>query len=161
MANITRFDPFGEMLTLRDTMDRIFDERLLRPLTWRSFEGEALSPALDVHENGDEIVVEAALPGMAPEDVDITITGQTLTLRGEMKASSAENGDQYLYRERRFGTFHRQLQLPVRVEGERADATFEHGVLTLRIPKADEVKPRQIQVRAAPKTVASSDGSSA
>lgn len=161
MANITRFDPFGEMLTLRDTMDRIFDERLLRPLTWRSFEGEALSPALDVHENGDEIVVEAALPGMAPEDVDITITGQTLTLRGEMKASSAENGDQYLYRERRFGTFHRQLQLPVRVEGERADATFEHGVLTLRIPKADEVKPRQIQVRAAPKTVAPSDGSSA
>jgi HSP20 family protein len=161
MANITRFDPFGEMLTLRDTMDRIFDERLMRPLTWRSFDGEALSPALDVHENGDEIVVEAALPGMAPEDVDITITGQTLTLRGEMKASSAENGDQYLYRERRFGTFHRQLQLPVRVEGERADATFEHGVLTLRIPKADEVKPRQIQVRAAPKTVASSDGSSA
>jgi HSP20 family protein len=161
MANITRFDPFGEMLTLRDTMDRIFDERLLRPLTWRSFEGEALSPALDVHENGDEIVVEAALPGMAPEDVDITITGQTLTLRGEMKASSAENGDQYLYRERRFGTFHRQLQLPVRVEGERADATFEHGVLTLRIPKADEVKPRQIQVRAAPKMVAPSDGSSA
>jgi HSP20 family protein len=149
------------MLTLRDTMDRIFDERLMRPLTWRSFDGEALSPALDVHENGDEIVVEAALPGMAPEDVDITITGQTLTLRGEMKASSAENGDQYLYRERRFGTFHRQLQLPVRVEGERADATFEHGVLTLRIPKADEVKPRQIQVRAAPKAVASSDGSSA
>jgi HSP20 family protein len=161
MANITRFDPFGEMLTLRDTMDRIFDERLLRPLTWRSFDGEALSPALDVHENADEIVVEAALPGMAPEDVDITITGQTLTLRGEMKASAAENGDQYLYRERRFGTFHRQLQLPVRVEGERADATFEHGVLTLRIPKAEEVKPRQIQVRAAPKTVTPSDGSSA
>ena len=65
MANITRFDPFGEMLTLRDTMDRIFDERLLRPMTWRSFDGEGVVAAIDVHENADEIVVEAALPGMA------------------------------------------------------------------------------------------------
>jgi HSP20 family protein len=161
MANITRFDPFGEMLTLRDTMDRLFDERFLRPLTWRSFDGEALSPAIDVHENADEIVVEAALPGMAPEDVDITITGQTLTLRGEMKASAHDEGNQYLYRERRFGAFHRQLQLPTRVEGERAEATFEHGVLTLRIPKADEVKPRQIQVKAAPKAVGPADGTTA
>ena len=161
MANLTRFDPFGDLLSLRDTMDRLFDDRLYRPVTWRSADGDSISPAMDVRQNADEIVVEASLPGLAPEVVDITITGQLLTIRGEVKASEHGEDEQYLYRERRFGSFQRQLQLPVRVEGDRADATFEHGVLTLRIPKADEVKPRQIQVKAAPKRVGPSDGSSA
>ncbi len=162
MANLTRFDPFTDMLNLRDTMDRLFDERLYRPLTWRAFDGEGVVPAIDVHQNADEIVVEAALPGVKPEEVDITITGQTLTLRGEMKADEQVERDQYLYRERRFGSFHRQLQLPVRVEGDQAEATFEHGILTLRIPKAEEVKPRQIQVKATPRQVGPpTDGPSA
>lgn len=153
MTNITRFDPFSDLLTLRDSMDRIFDERFLRPLAWRTVDGESISPALDVHQSADEIVVEAALPGVKPEDVDISITGQTLTLRGEAKSDERVERDQYLYRERRYGTFHRQLQLPVRVQGERAEASFEDGVLTLHIPKAEEVKPRQIQVKAAPRRV--------
>ena len=90
----------------------------------------------------------AALPGIKPEDVEITLTGQTLVIRGEFKADEKITRDQYLYRERRFGSFNRQLQLPVRVEGDKTEATFEHGLLTLRIPKADEVKPRQIQIKA-------------
>ncbi|HET9879070.1 MAG TPA: Hsp20/alpha crystallin family protein [Candidatus Limnocylindria bacterium] len=153
MANITRFDPFSDLLTLRDSMDRMFDERFLRPLTWRGVDGESISPAIDVHQDADWIVVEAALPGVKPEDVDISITGQTLTIRGEAKADERIERDQYLYRERRYGAFHRQLQLPVRVEGERAEADFEDGVLNLRIPKADEVKPRRIEVKAAPRMV--------
>lgn len=153
MANITRFDPFSDLLTLRDSMDRMFDERFLRPLTWRAADGESISPAIDVHQDADWIVVEAALPGVKPEDVDISITGQTLTIRGEAKADERIERDQYLYRERRYGAFHRQLQLPVRVEGERAEADFEDGVLNLRIPKADEVKPRRIEVKAAPRMV--------
>lgn len=153
MANITRFDPFSDLLTLRDSMDRMFDERFLRPLTWRGVDGESISPAIDVHQDADWIVVEAALPGVKPEDVDISITGQTLTIRGEAKADERIECDQYLYRERRYGAFHRQLQLPVRVEGERAEADFEDGVLNLRIPKADEVKPRRIEVKAAPRMV--------
>jgi HSP20 family protein len=159
MANITRFDPFGEMVTLRQAMDRLFEDSLVSPLTLRSFNGEAVAPPLDVHQTPDEIVITAALPGIKPEDVDITITGQTLSIRGEFKADEEISRDQYLYRERRYGTFHRQLQLPVRVQGDAANATFENGELRLSIPKAEEVKPRQIQVKAAPKQVeASTDG---
>jgi HSP20 family protein len=159
MANITRFDPFGEMVTLRQAMDRLFEDSFVSPLTLRTFNGEAIAPPLDVHQTADEIVVTAALPGIKPDDVDITITGQTLSIRGEMKATEEISRDQYLYRERRYGTFHRQLQLPVRVQGDAAAASFEDGVLTLRIPKSEEVKPRQIQVKAAPKRVEpSTDG---
>lgn len=160
MANLTRFDPFSEMVTLRQAMDRLFEDSFVSPLTLRNGNGEAPGPALDVHETADDIVVSAALPGLKPEDVDITITGQTLSIRGEFKADEKVERDQYLYRERRYGTFHRQLQLPVRVQGDNATATFDAGVLTLSIPKAEEVKPRQIQVKAAPKQVESSaDGS--
>ena len=156
MANITLFDPFGEMVTLRQAMDRLFEDSLVSPLTLRSFNGEAVAPPLDVHQTADEIVVTAALPGIRPDDVDITITGQTLSIRGEFKADEEISRDQYLYRERRYGTFHRQIQLPVRVQGDAANATFENGELRLSIPKAEEVKPRQIQVKAAPKQVAAS-----
>jgi HSP20 family protein len=159
MANITRFDPFGEMVTLRQAMDRLFEDSFVSPLTLRGYNGEAPALALDVHQTADEIVVTAALPGIKPEDVDITITGQTLSIRGELKADEEVERDQYLYRERRFGSFQRQLQLPVRVQGEATTATFENGVLTLSIPKAEDVKPRQIQVKASPKQVEpSTDG---
>jgi HSP20 family protein len=159
MANITRFDPFSEMVTLRQAMDRLFEDSFVNPLTLRSYNGEAPGPALDVHETGDEIVVTAALPGLKAEDVNITITGQTLTVRGEFKADDKVKREQYLYRERRYGSFQRQLQLPVRVQGDAATASFEDGVLTLAIPKAEEVKPRQIEVKPAPKQVEpSTDG---
>jgi len=156
MANLTRFDPLSEMVTLRQAMDRLFEDSFVSPLTLRAYNGEAPAPALDVHETGDEIVVTAALPGLKPEDVDITITGQTLSIRGEFKADEKVERDQYLYRERRYGSFHRQLQLPVRVQGDAATATFEDGVLRLSIPKAEEVKPRQIGIKPAPKQVESS-----
>jgi len=156
MANITRFDPFGEMVTLRQAMDRLFEDSVVSPISWRSLTGDTGAPALDVHQTDDEIVVTAALPGLKPEDVEITITGQTLSLRGEFKGDDEVKRDQYLYRERRFGSFHRQVQLPVRVQGDQANATFEDGVLTLSIPKAEEVKPRQIQVKASPRRVEAS-----
>ncbi len=151
MANITRFDPFGEMVTLRQAMDRLVEDSFVSPLTWRTYDGEAAMPAIDVHQTDDAIVVTAALPGLKAEDVDITITGQTLSIRGEFKADEEVKRDQYIYRERRYGSFRRQLQLPTRVQGDHADASFEDGVLTLSIPKAEEVKPRQIQVKAAAK----------
>ena len=162
MANITRFDPFGEMVTLRQAMDRLFEDSFVNPLTLRPYNGDAPAPALDVHETGDDIVITAALPGMKAEDVDITITGQTLSIRGEFKADEKVEKGQYLYRERRHGSFHRQLQLPVRVQGDAATASYEDGLLTLTIPKAEEVKPRQIEIKATPKKVAAStDGESA
>lgn len=149
MANITRFDPLGEMVSLRSAMDRLFEDSFVSPLGWRTVNGtDNINPPVDVHETPDDIVVTASLPGVKADDVDITITGQNLTVRGEFKADDEIKRDQYLYRERRHGSFSRSLQLPVRVEGERAEATFTDGVLTLRIPKADEVKPRQIRISA-------------
>jgi HSP20 family protein len=150
MANITRYDPLGEMVSLRSAMDRLFEDSFVSPLTWRTIGGgtESITPAIDVHETADELVVTAALPGIKAEDVEITMTGQTLTLRGEFKADDEVKKDQYLYRERRFGSFSRTLQLPVRVQGDRAQASFTDGVLTLSIPKAEEVKPRQIRINA-------------
>ena len=150
MANITRYDPLGEMVSLRSAMDRLFEDSFVSPLTWRTIGGgsDTLTPPIDVHETADEIVVTAALPGMKADDVEITMTGQTLTMRGEFKADDEIEKDQYLYRERRFGSFSRTLQLPVRVEGDRAQADFTDGVLQLSIPKAEEVKPRQIRINA-------------
>ncbi len=149
MANITRFDPVGEMVSLRSAMDRLFEDSFVSPMGWRTISGgESVMPAIDVHETADDLVVTAVLPGVKPEDVEITMTGQTLTLRGELKADDEVERDQYLYRERRYGSFSRSLQLPVRVEGDQAEATFTDGILRLRIPKAEEVKPRQIRINA-------------
>lgn len=159
MANITRFNPLNEMVTLRSAMDRLFDDSFVSPLSWRAFNGDAVAPAVDVQETADEIIVTAALPGLKAEDVDITITGQSLSIRGEFKEDEKVERGQYLYRERRFGTFQRQLQLPVRVQSDAATATFEDGVLTLSVPKAEEVKPRQIQIKPVAKPVEdSTDG---
>ena len=147
MANITRFDPLSEMVSLRSAMDRLFEDSFVNPVSWRTIAGgDNVTPALDVHETGEDLVVTAALPGLKAEDVEITMTGQNLTLRGEFKADESIKREQFLYRERRFGSFNRSIQLPVRVQGERAEATFTDGILTLRIPKAEEVKPRQIRI---------------
>jgi HSP20 family protein len=149
MANITRYDPLGEMVSLRSAMDRLFEDSFILPVAGRgNGSGDGITPPIDVHETADEIVLTAALPGMKADDLDITMTGQTLTLKGEFKADDEVKRDQYLYRERRFGSFSRTLQLPVRVQGDRAEASFTDGVLTLSIPKAEEVKPRQIRINA-------------
>jgi HSP20 family protein len=149
MANITRFDPLSEMVSLRSAMDRLFEDSFVSPMSWRTVAGgDTITPPLDVHETENEVVVTAALPGMKADDVEITMVGQTLTLRGEFKADESIDRNQYLYRERRFGSFSRTLQLPVRVQGDGAEATFTDGVLRLAIPKAAEAKPRQIRINA-------------
>ena len=143
---ITRFDPFSDLFSLRRSMDRLFDD-FASPLVWRTYDGETISPMVDVHQTADELIVTANLPGVHPEDVDITVTGQTLLIKGEFKADEEVEREQFLYRERRFGSFTRQIQLPVRVQGEKAEATYHNGVLRLAIPKAEEVKPKQISIK--------------
>jgi HSP20 family protein len=147
MSNVTRFDPFGEMVSLRRAMDHLFDDAWVSPMRWRHYTGEPLGVKVDLHQTDDALVVTASLPGVRPEDVEVTITGQTLSISGELKAEEQVEREQYLYRERRTGSFARQLELPVRVEGDKAEATFEHGLLRLTIPKAEDVKPRQIEVK--------------
>jgi HSP20 family protein len=148
MADITRWDPFREMTELRDTMDRLFERGFSQPwrlIAWEN--GEATFP-VDLLETDEEIVVKASLPGVKPEEVAISVTGDTLTIKGETKSEHEEKKPNYYRKELRQGSCHRALTLPVRVEADKADAVFEHGVLTLHLPKAAEMRPKTIEVKA-------------
>lgn len=148
MNMLIRDSAAGEVLSLKQAMDRLFEDSFVNPTGWLTLAGGQWAPAIDVWETSDDIVVSAALPGIAPDDVEVTLTGQTLTLKGEIAADEERSSDQYLLRERRYGAFHRQLNLPVRVDSDHVQASFENGVLRLRIPKAAEVRPRQIEIKA-------------
>ena len=145
MSNLARWEPMREMMTLREAMDRLFDDAFTRPL---SFSGVSASPAIDMYQTSDEVVVKAALPGLKANDVDITITGETLTLRGEYKQETEQKDTNYNIREQRSGSFERSLLLPTDVKADKAKADFENGILTITLPKAEEVKPKTITVKA-------------
>jgi HSP20 family protein len=144
--NIIRWEPFREMAGVRDAMDRLFEDGLARyPRLWPRL-GEWELP-IDMHQTADEVVVKASVPGLKPEEVDISITGDTLTIKGEHKEEKEVEEENYIYKERRYGTFSRSMLIPVKVKSDKAEAVFEDGVLTLTLPKAEEVKPRQIKVK--------------
>ena len=145
MSNLTRWEPMREMMTLREAMDRLFDDAFTRPL---SINGGFTAPAIDMYQTDDEVVVKATLPGLKAEDVDISVTGDTLTLRGEYKQENEQKEARYHIREQRYGSFERSLLLPTDVKADKAVADFENGVLTIRIPIAEEVKPKAISIKA-------------
>jgi HSP20 family protein len=128
------------MMSLRDVMDRLVDDAFVRPTSGL---GMLPSPAVDMIENEDEVVVKASLPGVRSDDISISVTGEALTIRGEMKSARDEEKDNYVLRERRSGSFWRSLALPTSVVADKAKAEFENG-----IPKAEEVKPKTITVKA-------------
>jgi len=145
---IERWHPFTELMSLRQAMDRLFEDSFVRPSRVLSTLGEAGTPTLDIYQTPNEVVVKATLPGLKPEDVSIDITGETLTIKGESKAEQEIKKEDYLYQERRYGTFSRNVALPSGLKPDKAEATMEDGVLTLTIPKAEEVKPKKISVKA-------------
>jgi HSP20 family protein len=144
---IERWQPFTELMSLRQAMDRLFEDSFVRPS--RAIEAlvEVAAPAFDVYQAPSEVVVKVALPGVKPEDVSIDITGGTLTVKGESKAEQEVKREDYLYQERRYGVFSRSVVLPGGLKPDKAEATMEDGVLTLTIPKAEEVKPKAIKVK--------------
>ncbi len=148
MNSLIRWDPFREMYTMRRSMDRLFDDffneqsgEWRKPFSW--------DLALDVVENKDDFVVKASLPGIKPEDLDITYTENTLTIKGETKQETEKEEARYHLRERRYGSFARSITLPRVVIGESIEASYEAGVLTLRLPKSEEIKPKRIAVHSA------------
>jgi HSP20 family protein len=145
---IERWHPFTELMSLRQAMDRLFEDSFVRPSHVLTSLGEVAAPALDIHQTPSEVVVKAALPGVKPEDVSIDITGDTLTVKGESKAEQEIKREDYLYQERRYGAFSRSVVLTNGLKPDKAEATMEDGVLTLTIPKAEEVKPKAIKVKA-------------
>jgi HSP20 family protein len=145
MTIVRRPSPFGELMTLRQAMDRLFDDDY-RPSRWLSggLDGPALP--LDVTTGAEALTIEAALPGIKPEDVDITVENGTVTISGKTaEERSAEDGG-YVLQEIRRGNFSRSVTLPNGLEADKARATFENGILRLEIPKAEQVKPRQIKI---------------
>jgi HSP20 family protein len=145
MSNLTRWEPMREMMSLREAMDRLFDDAFTRPL---SVSGVAGAPAIDMFQTEDDVVVKATLPGIKAEDVDISVTGETLTIRGEYKQENEQKDATYHIREQRSGSFERSLLLPTDVKADQAKADFENGILTITMPIAEEVKPKSITIKA-------------
>jgi HSP20 family protein len=148
MTQMTRWDPFGEFGSIRRAMDRLLED--YTPIRgWRGGEMAELTFPVDVRDNGNEITVKAVLPGIKPEDVEITVTEGVLTIRGESREETKDEKENYYRREIRYGSFARSVPLPTRVKEEHAEAEVKDGMLTVHLPKAEEVRPRQIAVKPA------------
>lgn len=152
MATLVRWDPYREMMSMRRRMDQLFDD------TFRSMEGRqsdgngsngrgSNSLELDVSEREDQYLIRASLPGVDPEDIDISVHDNMLTISGETQSESESDNDQYHIRERRYGHFSRSIGLPNNVNADDIDADSKNGVLTITLPKKEETKPRRISVK--------------
>ena len=142
--------PNTMLARVRDEMDRAFERLFDRPLHlgWPT-SGENWIPALDVSDSETEVTIKAEVPGMAAKDVNVSITGNTLTLSGEKDESKEEKDESFYVSERRFGSFRRSVELPEGVDADKISAEQNNGVLTIKIPKLKTAKPRHVQVKAA------------
>ena len=141
---VAYWQPMRDMVTLRQEMERLFEESMVRPEWSETTQEQVARLPLDAYSTQEEIVILASLPGVKPEDVEITIEGDTLSIKGAIP-EPPENVD-YILRERRFGPFSRMLTFNIPVEADKTEATFRDGLLTLSVPKAEEIKPRTIKV---------------
>ena len=148
MSNLVPWEPLQEMMTLRDAMNRLFEESFLRPGRTVTQTAGGYMP-LDVYEKGDNIVLRATVPGIDPQDLDVTIAGDVLTIKGDLREEEkTQEAGSYLHRELQHGAFCRQLTLPAVVDSSKATATFENGVLTLQMPKKEQLKPKTVRITA-------------
>jgi len=145
--DLVQWRPFREVARLRNEMDRLWDDyfgpgrRALQPLE------EAWLPAVDVAESPDKITVKAEIPGMEAKDIEISMVGDTLTIKGEKKAEREQKEENYHLVERSYGSFSRAMKLPAMVEADKVEATYKNGVLTVVLPKKEEVKPKAIEIK--------------
>jgi HSP20 family protein len=146
MTLVRRSSPIGELVSLRQAMDRLFEDSFVRPRAWGLTGSDTFGLPLDVTNANDELVVEAALPGFKPDDVEITVENGTLSIRADSQTETSHGEGESLVKEIRRGSVSRFVSLPTGLEPEKASATFENGILTLRIPRAEAVKPRQIRI---------------
>ncbi len=144
MRSVIRWDPMRDLVSLRDVMDRLVEESFVRP-GWIGAREQTNRLPVDVYSTAEDLVITVSVPGVEPEDVDISIEGDSLHIKVEYKAP-LENVD-YIFQERTCGAFERTLTFNVPVQAEKAEAIFEKGVLTLTVPKAEEIKPKIIKVQ--------------
>ena len=139
-------DPFRDVTDIQGQMNRLFDNLLGRPNNHMSGFERMWAPAVDVYETKDELVIAAELPGLNQKDIHLSITGDMLTIRGERQRSQEIPHDSYYRGERWWGKFERTLPLPIPVEAGKVKASYRDGVLTVTLPKADEIKPKEIKI---------------
>ena len=149
MAALTRWNPWQELFSLHDHMDQLFNEAFGNVVERRRGEAETtLTLPIDIRQTDEAYVLEASVPGFRPEDVEVTIDQNVLTITGTRKQESEEQRGGFIRRERRTGSFHRQVVLPAEVRADEISAGFENGVLTVTVPRAQKSQPKRIPVAA-------------
>ena len=148
MTRLVRWEPYRELTDVRQTMDRVFIRSFGRPWRLVGFNADVGYVPVDLYETDEDVVVKASLPGVTPEDVEISVNDNTLTIQAETKQEEEKKEPHYFRHERIYGSFRRSLRLPVEVDAEKAEAVFEQGVLHLRLPKVAEARPKTIEVKA-------------
>jgi HSP20 family protein len=144
MTTLARWDPFRDLVSLQGELNRMFGR------AYGVEEGGAGSwlPALDIFETEDKFVVTVELPGIEPEDVEVSVEDSTLSIRGERRFSEEVSEENYRRVERRYGSFVRSFSLPQTADAEKIEAAFDRGVLRIEVPKAEVAKPKKITVKA-------------
>ena len=154
---IVRYDPFRDLRSLQEEVNRLFSTNLNRAFGDEGIGRGAWAPSVDIYENKDQIVLEAELPGMKQEEFDLSIENNVITLRGERRFEKTDESDNYHRVERSYGSFTRSFTLPQTVSAEDAKAEYNNGVLRVTLPKREEAKSRRIQISGAgssqPKTI--------
>jgi HSP20 family protein len=149
---ITRFSPLGDVVSLREAMDRLFEDSVSRPNGgWTTIGAGKVVVPVDLWETKDAYHVRADLPGLTPEDIDINASADTFTISGEFKPTADVTSEGWLRQERRIGKFARSFTVPMQIDPNKVEATYTNGVLELVLPKAENVKPRTIKINASAK----------
>src|SRR5712691_9288143 len=151
--SISRYDPFRDLRTLQQEVNRLFTGNLPRSFDDEGIARGAWSPSVDIYENKDHIVLEAELPGMKREDFDLSVENNVITLRGERHFEKKDETDSYHRVERAYGSFTRSFTLPNTVSAEGANAEYQNGVLRVVLPKREETKARRIEIKGESKTI--------
>jgi len=144
---IVKWDPFRDILTLRDRMDRLFDDSLARLKgTEEDVAHSAWSPAVDIYETVDNLVINVEIPGMNKDDITVEVKNNTLCLKGERKFEKDVKEENYHRIERSYGAFYRVFSLPANINQNKVKASYKNGVLEISIPKEEKSKPKQVSV---------------
>lgn len=147
MTTLMRWNPYREMLTMRNAMDQMLDDSFRRVLGETSRPEMPLTIPIDMFERNGDLVIRTDLPGLSAEDIDIRIEDDMLTIRGEFETEHEEERENVHFQERQFGKFQRAVKLPSRVDPDQAEAMFEEGVLKLTLPKTEMATPKRISVK--------------
>ena len=145
MSSLIRWNPLHETNSMREVMDRLFNEALPSPHNGKL---STISPDVDIIEYDDKFIVKAELPGFKPEDIDIQVEGNVLILKGKYQTEGDKQEGEFHVHERRRGNFTRTFALPTHVKANRVNAEFENGILTIMLPKDESTVPQKITIKA-------------